>query len=351
MPSFIKKSLSSWVRQFAIWLPKQWHRVSWPQGLLLPITIIFYVSVHLRGLLYRWGFIKQVRLAVPVIVVGNITVGGAGKTPLTIALAKKLQSLGLKPGVISRGYGRLTKEVLPVQSNSQVSAVGDEPLLIARRLLGCPVYVGLSRVEAGKVLLKAHPDCNVLISDDGLQHYRLKRDVEIAVVDAQLGLGNRWVLPAGPLREPAPRLDKVDAIVSNQSAQAGLSDLLSWQEKVYAMRLAAADFYQLIDSGNQVTVQQFKQKKVVAIAGIGNPQRFFDTLSAMGLVFEAIAFADHDVYGSADFDTLDADVIIMTEKDAVKCESFADSRFWVLPVDAVLPPALITAIIEKLQHA
>ncbi len=350
MPSSIKKSSSNWVRQLAIWLPKQWHQVSWPQWLLLPITIIFYVLVRLRGLFYRWGLIKQVRLAVPVIVVGNITVGGAGKTPLTIALAKKLQSLGLKPGVVSRGYGRSTKEVLPVQASSLASAVGDEPLLIARRLPGCPVYVGVSRVEAGMALLTAHPDCNVIISDDGLQHYRLARDYEIAVVDGQLGLGNRLLLPAGPLREPVRRLDKVDAIVCNQSTQADSLNLLSWQDRVYAMQLAAADIYQLIGPNNQAKAPLFKQQKIVAVAGIGNPQRLFNTLAALGLSFEAIAFADHDVYDSADFDALNADVIIMTEKDAVKCESFADSRYWVLPVDAVLPPALITAIIEKLQQ-
>ncbi len=349
MPSSIKKSLSSCFRQFAIWLPKQWQKVSWPQFFLFPVTLLFYLLVRVRALFYDWGLIQQVHLPVPVVVVGNITVGGSGKTPLTIALVNTLKTLGLKPGVISRGYGRETNTVLSVKVDSLPSEVGDEPLLIARRAQ-CPVFVGANRVQAGKALLDANPDCNILVSDDGLQHYRLARDYEIAVVDGERGFGNQWLLPAGPLREPMQRLDTVDAIVYNQQSTIRKNEILHWQDKVCEMQLAPADLYQLLAPQQTASASQFEQRKVAAVAGIGHPQRFFDTLSALGLSFEPIAFADHQVYDASDFKNIDADVIIVTEKDAVKCEGLADDRFWVLPVNAALSPILVTALVEKLQQ-
>lgn len=349
MPSSIKKSLYNCIQKFAVWLPQQWQAVSWPQFLLLPISLIFSLLVRLRRLLYRWGIIKQVRLPVPVVVVGNITVGGAGKTPLTIALVNKLKTLGLKPGVISRGYGRETNSVLAVKVNNMASEVGDEPLLIARRT-ECPVFVGANRIEAGKALLNAHPNCNIIISDDGLQHYRMVRDYEIVVVDGGREFGNQWMLPAGPLREPMQRLDNVDAIVYNLQSDMHKREPKSWQDKCYNTQLAPADFYQLLTPEREVQASHFSQKKITAVAGIGHPQRFFDTLSTLGLRFKPMAFADHQAYDLSDFQAIDADVVIVTEKDAVKCEAFADERFWVLPVSAELPASLITALIEKLQQ-
>lgn len=349
MPSSIKKSLSESIRRLAIWLPSQWQTVSWPQILLFPISLIFYLLVSLRGFLYRVGLIKSVRLPVPVVVVGNITIGGAGKTPFTIALVKKLKALGLKPGVISRGYGRETQSVLSVQADSLATEVGDEPLLIARSAQ-CPVFVGADRIQAGQALLNANPDCNIIISDDGLQHYRMRRDYEIVIVDAVRGFGNQLLLPAGPLREPIRRLENVDVIIYNQQSGSSNTNELLRRDKTYQMQLSPADLYQLSAPQHTALPSQFKRKKVVAVAGIGHPQRFFDTLMALGLSFEPIAFADHATYGASDFAKIDADVIVMTEKDAVKCEVFADDRFWVLPVNAQLPPPLITALIEKLQQ-
>ena len=271
----------------------------------------------------------------PVIVVGNINVGGSGKTPAVIWLANQLKQQGYKPAVISRGYGGNATQATSVTPASLTSIVGDEPVLIASRC-DCPVWVGADRVDAATALLKAHPECNVIISDDGLQHYRLKRDVEIAIAD-NASLQTACLLPAGPLREAPWRLKTVDAIVCNG-------------EKVianaYQMQLVGEQFYNLTDKSLTANAADFKHKKVTAIAGIGKPERFFEHLRQLGLSFASIGFADHYAYSAQDLAHIDCDAIIMTEKDAVKCKLFARTNCWVLPVQASIDEALMPVILE-----
>lgn len=329
----------------ANWFQKQWLGFSLWHILLIPLSWIFGIIVSVRKWLYKNGWFKSVRLSVPVIIVGNINVGGTGKTPLVIWLAEQSQLAGYRPGIISRGYGGRAKQVTEVFSTSAPIAVGDEPVLIAMRT-GVPVFIGANRVEAGQALLKTYPECNVIISDDGLQHYRLQRDVEIVVYDSVKGFGNNALLPAGSLREPRARLKTVDAIVSNGRAQpnSGLSE-----HKSIEMQLESAVFYNLIDNQIKSDTSSFAHKKVTAIAGIGNPERFFQQLRLMGLDFQSRAYSDHHAFNAQDFDDMKADVVLMTEKDAVKCKSFATPNFWVLPVNAVINNELLIIILNKLN--
>lgn len=312
--------------------------------MLLPLSWLFGVIVSVRKYLYKKGWLRSYRLAVPVIVVGNINVGGTGKTPLVIWLVEQLKLAGLKPGIISRGYGGTVKTVVEVKATSLPQDVGDEPVLIAARTAS-PVFVGVNRVHAGQSLLQAYPECNVVISDDGLQHYRLQRDIEIVVVDGAKGLGNGYLLPAGPLREPESRLKTVDALVSNGAVH---HHHLAERNPI-EMRLESTLFYQLSHSEVKADASAFLNKKAKAIAGIGNPERFFLQLRSMGLVFESKVYDDHYAYQSIDFENDNADVLFMTEKDAVKCRSFAKPNFWVLPVNAVIENVLLDIILKKLN--
>lgn len=329
----------------ANWLQNQWERYTFWHLILLPISWIFAFLSAARKLLYKSGYIKSYRLNVPVVVVGNINVGGTGKTPLVIWLAEQLKLAGYAPGVLSRGYGGSSKRVMQVLDSSRPDEVGDEPVLIARRS-GCPVFVGSNRVSAGYALLNAYPNCNIIISDDGLQHYRLQRDVEIIVFDGAKGFGNGALLPAGPLRESQARLKLVDALVSN--GQVENSGSLAGQE-YSMMQLQAAQFYNLVDERLKLDADAFANKKTVAVAGIGNPERFFEELRRKGLDFESFRYSDHYAFRSEDFEKISADIILMTEKDAVKCKAFAKPNFWVLPVYAMMSPDLLPIILNKLN--
>lgn len=327
------------------WLQKQWAHYSLWHVLLLPLSALFWLLSFIRRSLYQSGVFKVKRLPVPVIVIGNINIGGTGKTPLVIWLAEQLKSAGFKPGIISRGYGghvHRTREVLPEDDPTER---GDEPVLIAKRTR-CPVFVNADRVEAGLALLAAHPQCDVIISDDGLQHYRLHRDVEIAVVDGAKGFGNQSLLPAGPLREGLNRLQQVDALVINggQSFNSGKLPAARFE-----MQLKSSDFFNLLEPNQYCKASAFSGKQIVAIAGIGNPQRFFQQLQYLGLSFQQHAFQDHYAFTASDFKDINADILLMTEKDAVKCISFAKPSFWVLPVSAVVENGLMTVILNKLR--
>ena len=326
---------------FARWLQRQWfeqRRLSPALWLLLPLSWLFAL---LAGLARRRA--RPARLAVPVIVVGNITVGGAGKTPLTIHLARALQQRGWCPGIVSRGYGGGNGSPRPVLDNSSPADVGDEPLLLARRS-GAPVWVGRHRAAAGQALLAAHPSVDVVLCDDGLQHYRLARDVELAVFDGR-GAGNGRRLPVGPLREPLSRLSSVDAIVCNGSPD----DRLPTDVPRFDMRLQPALFYRLDAAAEDCGAERFVGKKLHALAGIGDPGRFFRTLESLGLDFEAHPFADHHAYTADDLAFAKGSILLMTEKDAVKCAGLVAGETWVLPVEAELSPALIDLILEKLR--
>jgi tetraacyldisaccharide 4'-kinase len=313
---------------------------------LTPLALLFRLGVAVRRVLYRAGILRTVRLRVPVVVVGNITAGGSGKTPLVAALASALSQRGFHPGIVSRGYGRDAGDDVPmaVGPEDDPRRVGDEPLLLARA--GYPVAVANDRVAAGRSLLAANPRCDVILADDGLQHYGLARSVEIAVVDAARGLGNRCSMPAGPLREPAGRLGHVDAVVVLTSATGTVPPEFSG---AFAMRLVGDRFLRVDDPLTAVPATKFAGTDVHAVAGIGHPERFFAQLLEMGIVATPHRFADHHRFGAADLDIPGAKAILMTEKDALKCEAFADERCWYLPVTACVDERLITLVEGKLR--
>ncbi|MEF8700310.1 MAG: tetraacyldisaccharide 4'-kinase [Candidatus Accumulibacter sp. UW26] len=330
------------------WYRRNLAAALWP---LLPVSWLFGLLVDLRRRLYRCALLPSQRLPVPVIVVGNLTVGGSGKTPLVLWLVGRLREQGWRPGIISRGYGGAAHKVRPVLASSPASLVGDEPLLLARRS-AVPVFVGGDRPAAGRALLAAHPECDVIVSDDGLQHYRLQRTFELAVFD-QRGAGNGCLLPAGPLREPLRRLAGIDAVVWNGSPEARVVTAARRLPQ-FDMRLVGQLFVGANDAARSCDAASLRGRKLFAIAGIGDPQRFFSQLTALGLTFEARPFPDHHAYCAADLAFARNGILLMTEKDAVKCAPLATGEAWVLPVEAVISPrpgqpGLFETILEMLH--
>jgi len=323
-------------------LEKHWQRLTWASLLLLPLALVFAVVTGARRLLYRGGVLRAVHLPVPVIVVGNIVAGGAGKTPLVVFLAEALRARGLRPGIVSRGYGG-RETLAEVRPDSSPAEVGDEPVLLCRRAR-CPVWVGRDRVAAALALLAAHPECDVIVSDDGLQHYRLARDIEIAVFDPEQGLGNGLPLPAGPLREPASRLTRVDAVVTN-----GPGEFVAPGAPCFDMRLEGETLRNLRDPSLGVAALAMRGAAVHAVAGIGRPARFFAHLRRFGLTFVEHPFPDHHPFVPSDFDFAPDGVVVMTEKDGIKCGSFARDNWWTLPVEARVDPALVDRILQRLK--
>lgn len=321
-------------------IERHWYGITPLHVVLLPLSLLFGLIAAIRRLFYRVGIFSSEKLLVPVIVVGNITVGGSGKTPLSLWLAQQLLDAGWHPGIISRGYRGSARSPQPVSPLDSPSEVGDEPLLMAQRQL-CPIWVGRNRPAAARALLEANPGCDVIISDDGLQHYRLRRDVEIAVVDGHRRTGNGFLLPAGPLREPLSRLDAVDAVVVNGGASG---------HGKFGMQLQGEVFHNLLNPGTAAQASGFRGMRVHAIAGIGHPERFFKYLEALGIAIVRHPFPDHHRYAASDIAIDDADAILMTEKDAVKCASFATEKCWVLRVDALVDPALAQHILGKIAQ-
>lgn len=306
--------------------------------LLLPLSWLFALTVALRRALYRAGIFAVRRVDVPVIVVGNITVGGVGKTPLVIALVQRLRAAGYKPGVVSRGYGGNAHVwPQPVRVDSDTRVVGDEAVLIVRHT-GCPMAVAPDRVAAANALLK-HADCDVIIADDGLQHYALARDVEIAVIDGVRRYGNGCFLPAGPLREPRSRLQEVDFVVAQGIAGQG-----EW-----GMKLVFDGVHNMADE-RCVEITEFRGQTVHAVAGIGHPRRFFDQLKGAGVNIIEHEFPDHHAFRTADFSFADGRPILMTEKDAVKCRAYADQNFWYIRAQAQIDDAFSAQVVERLKQ-
>ena len=328
------------------WLEQHWYRVSPLHLLLWPLSLLFAALAALRRLLYRSSLLAITRLPVPVIVVGNINVGGTGKTPLVIWLAEWLRERGLKPGIVCRGYGGNTRIPRRAAADGDPVLCGDEAVLLARRS-GCPVWVAAPRAAAAHALLAAHPECDVIISDDGLQHYALARDFAITVIDGERGFGNGMLLPAGPLREPLRRLDSVDALVIN-GATLFPREMLPAGVAAFDMNVGGRIFYDLVNPQQQTGPEHFARQSVHAVAAIGNPQRFFNHLRELGISFVAHPFPDHHVFEAADFAFEGNDAVIMTEKDAVKCEGFCNENFWVLRVDAEIDAALGELILRKI---
>ena len=315
---------------------RHWYRLSPVSVLLFPVSLVFRLLVALRRLLFRAGALPSVRLHVPVIVVGNLTVGGTGKTPLILALAEALRRKGLHPGILSRGYGGTDAGPRAVSAGEDAAQVGDEPLVLAERS-GCPVWIGADRAAAACALLAAHARCDVILCDDGLQHYRLRRDFEIAVEDER-GFGNGLLLPAGPLREPADR--RVDATVVNGAEP--------WPG-AFRMRLTPAGLYRVDAHAAPLMQSELSGKKLHAVAGIGNPERFFAGLSRMGLAFSAHPFPDHHAFRAADLEFADCDFVLMTEKDAVKCRDFGRRDLIAVRVGAEIDPSLTELILERIH--
>jgi tetraacyldisaccharide 4'-kinase len=354
VPHAGKHRRSRWKDRASAWLTRRWQQreLSFALLPLAPLALLFAVLAALRRFLYRHEWLRRVVLPVPVVVVGNLGVGGTGKTPLVLYIAQSLQAAGWRPGILSRGYGRVrgASAPCPVFPHSDPAEVGDEPALLALRGK-LPVWIGHDRAATGAALLANHPDVNVLICDDGLQHLRLRRDVEIAVFDGR-GAGNGFLLPLGPLREPLSRLSGVDAVIFNGAPDARVLASRAGGER-FDMRLLPGAFYRLDNPEIHCTADDLAAKKLCALAGIGRPERFFRTLEQMGLEFSAHAFPDHYAYQSADLLSLPCEVLLMTEKDGVKCARFRAGsgmpEIWALPVTAELPPAFFNLLLEKLK--
>ena len=342
------------------WFLREWQRNSPWQILLRPLSWVFAVLAGMRRACYRAGILRRTRLSVPVIVVGNISVGGTGKTPVVLAIAELLARHGWHCGIISRGYVRgsanSSEDVMHVKADAfDTGALPDEALLLARRA-SVPVYVAANRATAASALLHAYPQVDVLICDDGLQHYALERDLEICVIDGARGFGNGALLPAGPLREPVSRLGHVDAIVVNGPDPDGKLQLRDIAPKVptYSMSLGNEMLVHLADErivSIEHGLSEFSGKTILAAAGTGHPSRFFTHLARLGFRLDKTrAFADHHPFASGDFADAGAAIILMTEKDAVKCKGFADERMWFMRVDAILPDAFSEFVVQRMPE-
>ena len=324
------------------WLGREWQRRGVFAWALWPLSFVFGAIAAVRRLAFRQGWFRVESAGIPVVVVGNVTVGGTGKTPTVIALVEALREAGLTPGVVSRGYGGTAKpSPIAVTPDSDAHEVGDEPALIARRT-GAPVFVCADRVAAVRALRAAHTDVDVIISDDGLQHYRLARDVEIVVFDQRLG-GNRFLLPAGPLREPLSR--RRDATLINDPYARTLPP---W-ERTFALKLVPQLAWRVDAPDERRALASFAGQRTAAAAGIGAPERFFAMLRDHGLSPETRALPDHHHFESNPFEAEAADAILVTEKDAVKCAGWHDARLWAVPVRGVLDPRLIALVVEKVR--
>jgi len=318
-------------------LEKRWYQPAWWLWCLWPLTLLFWLLSACRRLCYRIGLFKTQQIGVPVIVVGNITVGGNGKTPVVIRLCEWLKQHGYQPGVVSRGYGGKSAEYpLTVSAESDPKIVGDEPVLIRQRL-GCPLVVDPKRARGARYL-KEKLHCNVIVCDDGLQHYRLQRDLEILVVDADRRFGNGRCLPAGPLREPVARARRVDLVILNgDGGDAGPR-----------MRLTPGPAVSLTKPAVRRALTDFRGSRVTAVAGIGHPERFFAMLRRLGLDIDARPYPDHHRFSAADLATWPAGPVLMTEKDAVKCRGLSGADAWYVPVDAQPDDGFVAALEDRL---
>jgi tetraacyldisaccharide 4'-kinase len=331
-------------------LPGFWRETGVLTQLLAPLSHLFGYVAARRRQAYAEGRKRIEVLPVPVIVVGNISVGGSGKTPAVEWLIDRLRTVGLQPGIISRGYGGEEKGPALVKPDDDPARVGDEPLLLAQRCQ-CPVAICADRIAAGRLLLAQYPHCDVIVSDDGLQHYRLHRDVEIAVVNQRV-LGNQRLLPAGPLREPVVRLAGVDAVFAHGPLAPEVLRQLG-RVPVFEMSLSGQMLKAVVPPGQvaeERPVAHFSGRRVHAVAGIGDPERFFAQLRAQGIDVIPHPFPDHHRFSAQDLQFGDDLPCLMTSKDAVKCRSFAVPDMWEWPVTAVLECGAERRILEKVRH-
>ena len=323
------------------WLLRRWYS-PYPVWFLIPLAWIFWLLAGLRRAAYGLGILKTASLSAPVIMVGNITVGGTGKTPFVIWLAGELKRRGRKPGIVTRGYGGESTSPRRVQADSDPRKVGDEAVLLARRA-GVPVVAGRDRVAAAELLLQSG-QVDVILSDDGLQHYRLPRRHEFVLLDGARGLGNGWLLPAGPLRETEDRLGTAQVIIKRVPG-----GTFTWPD---ALRMGLrADTAVSLQDGARRPLRDFAGQSVHAVAAIGNPQQFFDTLETAGLKVDGRALPDHATLGPAEVSFSDASMVFMTEKDAVKCTGLDLPRHWYVEAAVDIAPADADRIMQTVERA
>ncbi|MDH3552932.1 MAG: tetraacyldisaccharide 4'-kinase [Gammaproteobacteria bacterium] len=328
------------------WLHRVWYEGAPFYQLLLPFSGLYWLLITLRRGLYSIGMLGRHRAAVPVIVVGNITAGGTGKTPVTIWLARELRERGLSPGIVSRGYGGSKSSTsMRVDAASDPDVVGDEPVLLAKKA-ECPVVVDANRARAAQMLVD--DGVSVIIADDGLQHYRLERNYEICVIDGSRGLGNRRLLPAGPLRETIDRLNKVDQVLINGRMRASTDATTVIEQNAIGFELVAREVRRLNGSLTR-PIRGFSGTTVHAVAAIGNPTRFFDMLRSHGIQVIEHALPDHAKLDIKDLRYGDAFEILMTEKDAVKLEGTTSDKYWTVPVELEIDPVLAGPWLEQIE--
>lgn len=323
-----------------------WSRKGPINILLLPLSLLFGVITALRRFAYLRHLLRSAHPGVPVIVVGNITAGGSGKTPFVIWLVQWLQSQGRNPGVVSRGYGRTDASLREVEASNTAAEVGDEPLLIHLRTR-VPVAVGTDRLAAAIRLRESHPEVDVIVSDDGLQHYRLQRDLELVLADDGARFGNGWLQPAGPLREPLSRMKQADALILSVRGTEN-STAAEFPLPVFRVRHRAGVCCRLQDPSQTCVLSDLVGRDVFAVAGVARPQAFFAQIEEAGLNVRRLAFPDHHVYRPGDIDA--AATVVMTEKDAVKCRELAGWDWWVLSLELQPDPQLQNWLAEKLAQ-
>jgi len=336
MQKYIKKVLINLTSLHELFNRQYYVRPTWIY-ILYPLSAIFKCLIFFRFYCYKKGILKKIKLDVPVIIIGNITLGGTGKTSLVLHLLDKFQNTNYKPGVISRGYG--SKASLPneVSIDSDFRDVGDEPLLIKSKY-NIPVFVGKDKVRVANILLDKYPETNIIISDDGLQHYKLDRDLEIIVIDSERKFGNNYIFPMGPLREPKERINSADAVVVNGKVN---------NPNYFRMNYNADYLVNLINK-SKLDIGKLRNKKNLAVTAIGNPCKFFNKLTQLGLIFNKLVFDDHYILNKSIFKGHEDSNIIMTEKDAIKCKCFARKNFWYLPANVEVDSNLFLTLIKKL---
>lgn len=335
--------------RISVFVTEAWYRGAFWLYLLFPLAMLFRFIVFIRRACYRIGIFSRYRSRLPVVVIGNTTVGGTGKSPLVAAIVKSLRAQGYTPGIISRGYGSNLGQhsVREVLRASLVTEVGDEPLML-KRALDCRIFVSPSRALAVQALEKT--DCDIVIADDGLQHYALDRDIEICVLDGERKWGNACMLPMGPLREPLARIASCDVIVVNGGGLEAINLIQEHTESLVRMALEPGLLRPVSDqSRKEIALSDWHAGKVNAVAGIGNPERFFSLLQQYGLQIKRHAFEDHHCFTEADMRFSNDLPVIMTEKDAVKCHHLALDHAWYLPVSAVLSDDLGARLINLLK--
>ena len=328
------------------WIHRAWYEDAPSGWLLLPLSGLYWLVLYVRDLLRACGVLRTHKAAVPVVIVGNITAGGTGKTPTVLWLVQELRARGFSPGIVSRGYGgSKANSSMRVEPDTDAAVAGDEPVLLAKRGQ-CPVVVDPDRVRAAQMLVDDGVD--VVVADDGLQHYRLERDYEICVIDGARGLGNRRLLPSGPLRESARRLESVEQVLVNGELRESECELTTAEQNAISFELIATEACRLNGSLAR-PIGRFAGTTVHAIAAIGNPRRFFDLLRAQDIQVIEHVFPDHAVLARKDFEFGDDFEVFMTEKDAVKLGRNAKDKLWYVPVNLSMDPVLAAPVMEQIE--